>query len=234
MDRILRRWITGIAFATVAAPALPITLGMVDTFQGASSEGWASGVINPTPPVVVADGGPDGAGDAFLRLNSSGGFGPGGKLVVFNGLQWAGNYTAAGVSSIAMHLNNLGSTDLSLRLFLESATPGVNSASLDPVALPAGGGWTRVRFAVDPLSLSGPDPGAVLAKVGMLRLYHGSAAAYPGEPISAQLGIDNVTAVPEPGRALLLGTGLALLLALVGPAGRRGRHPHAHRGGPTP
>ena len=43
-----------------------------------------------------------------------------------------------------------------------------------------------------------------------LRIYHGPAAAFPGPPITATLGVDNIglTLVPLPGAA-----GLALLAA---------------------
>ena len=63
----------------------------------------------------------------------------------------------------------------------------------------------------------------MLSGVRELRLTHASTAVFPGEPIVAMLGIDNVSAVPEPGAAALLLTGL---LALAGwrrrPARRSG------------
>src|SRR3972149_6756512 len=77
-----------------------------DNFQDGTLQGWGTGVTNPNPPVVVTDGGPTGAGDAYLRLTSNGSGQAGGRLVVFNTGQWTGNYTTSGVSHISMYMNN--------------------------------------------------------------------------------------------------------------------------------
>ena len=58
------------------------------------------------------------------------------------------------------------------------------------------------------------NPAAALPGVQQLRLFHGSSAAFPGEAIAAVLGLDNITAVPEPTAAWLLAPGLAVLLGL--------------------
>ncbi len=52
----------------------------------------------------------------------------------------------------------------------------------------------------------------MLGDVRQLRLFHGSSASFPGEAIAATLGLDNVTAVPEPAAAWLLLPGLAALI----------------------
>ena len=57
------------------------------------------------PPVRVSDGGPGGAGDAFLRVEGNGGSGSGSNLVAFNTDQWSGDYVANNVLAIrAMNL----------------------------------------------------------------------------------------------------------------------------------
>jgi hypothetical protein len=206
---------SALALALASSPsAYAITLGMLDTFEDDTTAAWSDGPLNPLPAAVVSSGGPQGGSDAYLVVTSSGIPGPGGKLVAMNAAQWSGDYIEAGVTVIRMHVNNLGATDLSLRLLIEG--PSILRAfSTAPVALPAGSGWRQVELPVTAAALTGPSAGAVLADVVQLRLYHGVATVYPGEDVLAQLGIDNITAVPEPGAWALLGVGLAVVLMRV-------------------
>jgi hypothetical protein len=190
-------------------PAQAITLGHVDTFEGGSTQGWGSGANNGLPP-TLASGGMQGADDHFLLVSASGVHGPGGKLVALAGDAWTGDFIAAGVNGLTMDLINLGSTDLSLRLYLLGG-PGQSALTLSAASLPAGSGWTHVVFDIAPAALVGSVL-PTLANVSGLRLYHGPDAIYPGTDIAALLGIDNVTAVPEPAATTLL---LAGLLALA-------------------
>jgi hypothetical protein len=191
------------------APAHAVTPGQSDTFAGGVLAGWSNGPNNSLPPLNVASGGPAGAGDAYLLMRSTGTAGAGSRLVAISGPQWGGDYLAAGVAAISMDLNNLGATDLSLRLLVEGA--GASAISTTAFALQSQTGWVRATFALTPDALTGSDPAAVLASVVQLRVYHSSAAAFPGPAIAASLGIDNVTAVPEPGVPAMLAAGLALL-----------------------
>jgi glucose/arabinose dehydrogenase len=158
----------------------------------------------------VGTGGPAGAGDSFLQLTSLGGFGPGSRMVAFLGPQWAGNYSAAQVTALRFDANNFGADDLVLRLSL-SGSAG-SAISTDGVLLPAGSGWTRLTLSLAPGNLSGAN---VLGNVLGLRLFHATTAEFPGETVAARLGIDNVTAVPEPGAALLLCGGLVMLMGTL-------------------
>ena len=201
------------AATTLAASAAlchAVTGGQTDTFEDGSTSGWSSGAANPTPPVNIASGGPGGADDGYLLLTSSGNAGAGGRLVAFSGPQWAGDYGAAGITGIAMDLANFGAGDLQLRLLIDGA-PGVSALTSAAVAVPSGSGWLHVAFAIDPASLIG-SPAATLAGVTRFRLYHGTSASYPGEMVAARLGVDNITAVPEPATGALLAGGLAALL----------------------
>ena len=194
---------------SLATSALALAPGLRDDFQ-TGVQGWSSGPANPTPPLVVASGGPAGAGDSFLRAASSGGAGAGGKLVVFSGPQWAGDYGAAGITAITLELANMGGTDLALRLLFDGPG-GATAITSQVVSLRASSGWQAARFDITPALLLGASAAAVLAGVSQFRLYNGPDAVYPGPLSASLLGIDNVTAVPEPAAAWLLGAGVALL-----------------------
>ncbi len=43
------------------------------------------------------------------------------------------------------------------------------------------------------------------------RIFNSTATDFPGEPIVANLGVDNITAIPEPASAVLLGSSLLAL-----------------------
>ncbi len=202
---------------------MAVTLGQSDTFQDGSTEGWATGTGSSTPPVNVAANGPGGATDKYLLLTASGVFGPGGRLVAFTGPGWDGDYVAAGITGIRMQVNNLGSTDLSLRLLFNS-TSATSAFTTDAISVVAGSGWTTIRFTVTPGALT-VSPGVftstadVMSHVAEWRLYHSVAAGPPpaGAFIAASLGVDNVTAVPEPAEWLSLLAGLALLAFVARP-----------------
>jgi len=195
--------------AVAAGPAGAVQLGQVDDFSGSSLDGWSSGGGNPNPPSAVAGGGPLGAGDAFLQLTANGGS-AGGRLVAFAGPQWAGDYLGAGVTALRMDLRNGGSTDLSLRLMFTDGV-GNRAMSSQSVSLASGGGWVSALFPVGPATLN--SNGGVLSAVTQMTLIHAPVAVFPPSPVVGLLGVDNVTAVPEPGAALLLGGGLVVLMA---------------------
>lgn len=218
----MARWACLAAALTLAQGAAAVTLGQIDDFEDGTTQGWvvgiATGASHPAPPVAVATGGPDGAGDGYLLLTSVGGFGAGSRLTVINATQWAGDYTTSGISGIAMQVNNLGTADLSLRLLFEDpvAGPPTNGAiSSEAILVPAGSGWTSILFPIAPDALTavlGTVDGA-LAHATLMRLYHGADPTFPGETLTAQLGVDDIRAVPEPGTLLLSAFGIAALAA---------------------
>ncbi|MBT3200876.1 MAG: PEP-CTERM sorting domain-containing protein [Phycisphaerales bacterium] len=173
--------------------------GQADDFQDGTTQNWTTGFSNPTPPVNVADGGPQGAGDAFLRVVSSGIGSSGSRPVIFNFTQWTGDYLTAGVDEIRMDLNNSGPNPLVLRLLLDGAGGQFHT---DGVALAVASGWQSATFSVAPGSLisdGGVDSSATMAGVTQLWIYHDpTAGLFPGPKIAAEYGVDNITAFPEP------------------------------------
>lgn len=245
--------LAAVALASVsllpAALGAQVVAGQVDTFEDGTTQSWRVNLIpsmplHPAPPANVATGGPAGTGDNFLQLTAVGGPGgsapaPGSRLAVINfGGQWAGNYTAAGITHIRLDANNLGTSQLFLRLVFEnpaldgSGPPCDFGISATPIALAPGSGWTSLLFPIHgPGGLVGlpggpcgrpTDLNALLANTTALRIIHNPAVSPDGSPVVAVLGVDNIAAVvvPEPSTLLLVGGGL-LLLPLV--ARRRGR-----------
>jgi hypothetical protein len=209
----------------------------VDDFEDGTTQGWTVGTgtipppVNPAPPINVPTGGPAGAGDSFLRLTALGGEGPASRLSVMNLSQWTGDYLAAGITRIAMDVNNFGASDLVLRLlfvnFPDNPGPPTDIAwTLSPVVVPANSGWFSIEFNLSVTNLFAPvgSPGGALSDVDELRLFHNPEPAFGGPgvgapPVVASLGIDNIrAAVPESSGTLpllLLGVGAVGALAHV-------------------
>lgn len=178
-----------------------IVTGQIDDFEDGTVEAWHTSVINPNPATNIPSGGPAGANDHYMRLSSNGSAGAGGKLVAFNGDQWGGDYLAAGVTSIRMMVNNLGATDLVLRLILEDSIDGMSLTTLAPVAVPAGSGWSQVAFSLNAANLTGDIFQTVMSNVVELNLVHSPnviASRSLSPNVVAQLGIDQITALPIP------------------------------------
>ena len=215
--------LSGLCALVISTSALAITPGQIDTFGDGTTLGWFVPGPSAIPPVNILTGGPAGAGDPYLQLTATGGAGPGSRLSVLNDEQWTGNYPAAGIALIRMDVNNFGPADLHLRLLLEDLPdepgPPLNLAlSADAVFIPAGSGWRTIEFPIAAADLLPGGIGTVagaLADVNTLRIFHNPDPAFPGPAIgiptvNAILGVDNITAVPEPAAALLLtGTLLA-------------------------
>jgi hypothetical protein len=212
------------------ASAVPLT---IDDFEDGTTEGWHVGdPSHPAPPVNISTGGPGGAGDAYLQLTANGGQAIGSRLSVLNTSQWTGDFT--GVSGIAMDVNDLGPSDVVLRLLLAHfpdvpGPPTDVAVTLAPVFVPAGSGWTSVFFSLAPdnlIATIGTVAGA-LSDADELRIFHNPAADFPGPPfgpvsVTALVGIDNIQAVPEV-QAVPEPTSVLLVVSGVGAAWRTRR-----------
>ncbi len=192
------RWAVLVAASLVAALASAVTLGQVDDFQDGTLMFWGGGAALTN----VANGGPNGAGDRFLQIQSNGGSGPGSRLATLNTNQWSGDYIAAGVQAVEMHLNNFSAQDLHMRIVVFGPGLATQWTSAQAVVLPAGSGWRRVTFLLTQSALtrvSGTDSYTTcLSNASQLMIRHNVNASSGGDPIAATMGMDNVTAVVGP------------------------------------
>ncbi len=206
--------LVGALAATCAAlsASAQIVSGQIDDFQDGTIMGWTGG----TGPTNVPDGGPMGAGDRFMRLTSAGASGPGSRLGAFNASQWSGDYTAAGVNAVSVDLRNPTDKDLEVRAVLFSSE-GARWTSTTSFALPAMTDWTRTTFSLLEsdltLALGTTSYAALMSNVQSFMLRHDAGAPdSTGEPIEAEMGVDNIEAVPEPVSFAALAVGLGALV----------------------
>ena len=205
-----------LAFLLVAAPVAThaLTLGQIDDFQDGTPQNWGTGA---GPATNIPSGGPGGSSDKYLQFTSSGGGGSDSRMVVFNSSQWQGNYNGAGITGIAMDLDNFSSQPLSIRLALfEGRTAGFVTTT--PVSLGANSGWQHATFTLTSANFtaigSAGDFNTLLSNfTGQLRILDSGSPSLQGDSINATLGIDNVQAIPEPSAFLMVGVGLLMLVS---------------------
>jgi len=205
--------LTSVCFLVASPTVYGATLGQVDDFQGPSLDSWDRGT-------AIAGGGPLGAGDDFLRVNSTGGGGPDSRLITFNQAQWSGDYLTAGITGIQLDVNNTGGTDLLLRVvFGDSTKPNAGGswyASTAGVPVLVASGWLNVFLPIESADLTlveGADSYAdVMSSVTTMRILSSAVPAARGDRLDATLGIDNVTATPEPTTLGLIVVGAAAIV----------------------
>lgn len=196
--------------------AFGIAAGQLDDFEDGTTENWIVGLPDQGTPTNVASGGPDGANDAYMLHLSTGQFGPLGKMVVLNRSQWLGDYTAAGVVAMQLHLRNFGDDALQMRIALIG--DGGVMVTQTPFALPADGEWHHAEFPINASALVGAfDPDATLANVTEMRLLHATSVNHHGDELEAMIGVDNVLAVSAPPPFTLTGAVSRKIHDAVGP-----------------
>lgn len=192
----LRAAVLAIA-STVTCASAGVIVGQVDHFEDGTTMGWGSGANNPNPPVWAPGAGPTGFDDGFLVITGNGMPGPGGQIVAFNSDQWTGDYIAAGVTAISMFVQNFSHISVEIGLRVEG--PGGTFASVAPIVLPSDSFWDVITIPITPDSLSGGgDVLATLSNVTRLRIQDARS------PLEGSIGVDNITAVPEPASIALL------------------------------
>jgi PEP-CTERM motif len=211
-------WVLAIATASLILPTgahAGVVLGQIDDFQDGTLANWTNGPGAPDP-VNITTGGPAGSGDRFLQVTSTGGTGAGSRLVVFNQVQWSGNYTAAGVTLVEMDLKNFTTSTLSMRIGFISGTVGKGSPGLvsNAFSLAADGNWHHAVYALDSTDLNvigSTSISSVLASVSQFRILDATGLSLDGDVIAGQFGADNIHAgpsVPEPSSLALVGASL--------------------------
>jgi hypothetical protein len=192
--------LTLMAFAFISFAQAQITAGYSNNFEDGTTQGWSNGPTSPNPPINIPDGGPNGAGDNFLREVSSGGAGAGSRLVAYNDeTEWTGNYTAANIQSISFHAKNSGTTDLSLRIAMEGGDDTSEMVTNQFVPLPATQtDWILITIPIlasDFTILNGLNTAdEVLADMSDIRIISNPNLEFMGEVIDGSLDLDNITA----------------------------------------
>jgi len=232
MQRTKRtRW-GGLAAAMAlawASNAGALTLPFTEDFA-TDVAGWEDSINDPL--TFVASGGPDGSSFAEAQFNFNGFSSPfGGGPVIFrasasddpSGGAFVGDWAAGGVTALSALVRQ--DTGVDLEFFARVATsfnfPGAVLENADPVIVPSGV-WTEVVWEIPPPDAQCALEGVAtcdeaLASVGNLQLGTNAPASLTSLDQAFSFGIDQVSLVPEPGTATLLGVGLLGLFGLGRP-----------------
>ncbi|MEN3324355.1 T9SS type A sorting domain-containing protein [Mariniflexile soesokkakense] len=174
-----------------------VVAGQIDDFENGTAQSWEEGggsSSSPNPPVNISTGGPNGANDNFLRNVSSGGFGAGSKMIMFNQNQWTGNYT--GQSIVAIKFKAKATTNsLNLRIAFDGT--GGRICTTNAFTITSGSPWTDVTIPIsasDFTLVGGTNISQTLQNVNTMRILSSSSPAWEGAAISATLDIDVIEA----------------------------------------
>jgi hypothetical protein len=211
----IRSSLLTVAAISLLSPAVTLgtTLGQVDTFEDGTAQGWVSAAQNLL-------GGPSGSNDRFLQF-SAGISGLPTNLELFNRLQWSGNYLAAGVTGIEMDLKLISSfvAPVPMRIAIREGTaPAIMTgyASTTPFMLPRDDQWHHVVFSLQDMTgiNAAQSLASDLANVVEFRLLGSTAPSTIGGsfPPLAQIGVDNIRAVPEPSTICLAASAAIALI----------------------
>lgn len=206
----------------MSASALGINGNYIETFS-TGLNGWGGG----SSPTLVPSGGPDGAGDAYLRISSNAGVGNGNLATLNTGANWTGDYagdwSAPGqylILGASARLANFGTEPLSIRaIFFNTATNRYSTAEVAMV--PADGLWRRFDWLFSPVDGSGLEQvgGSVPITTGMhsvtqIMFRHNVLPGAGGDAVTGTLGMDNIRLlpfIPAPATAALMAMGAGVL-----------------------
>lgn len=191
-----------VGIASFASPVLAVSSSELDAF-GVDLDNWSQGSSGGLSR--VSSGGPGGVADSFMRLAADGS-GSHGKLTAFNDAQWTGNYSAAGIGSLAADFKSFdqaGQT-LHMRLALKSDTGNSAGYVTGAFDITNDGNWHHAVFLLDAAHLTavnGAGPlDTFLTGINEVRIVQGATPSVLGDPVVSVVGIDNIQAiaVPEP------------------------------------
>ena len=175
-----------------------VTPNHVDDFEDGTPQDWiinANNVaVDPPLPFNVA-GGPTGN---FLRYETTGNpGGAGSKMVIINqGSNWTGDFTAAGIVAVRMDVN-ITESDVDLRVAFEASDFSA-ICTTNAVSVAAGSGWQTIIIPIqasDFTALGPADINAVLTDVASMRiLSRGPNPGLIGDTIDVTFDADNITA----------------------------------------
>ena len=146
---MLKNTLAALAIFCLAAAAADAAFLIPDDFQDGTTQFWQHGGSSLNPPFVVPDGGPNGSGDAFLQVPSSGiPLVAVGRMVAFNLASWGGDYTALPQTLQFDAINLTDATDFFLRIGVCGG--GGAFISSESFQISAADGWQTNQFSLAP------------------------------------------------------------------------------------
>ena len=177
------------------------TVGNEDDFQNMAdgTMNWTENGISPNPPVRVADGGPLGAGDAYMENAATGTGAAGSRVIVYNQTQWTGDFSGFAGIQFDVRANT---NDLEFRVAMHGA--GGSICSTNSVVVTTADGWTTVTIPISEAEMqtvnsnlgSGTDVGLTLGDVFQVRIISSDLPSFAGDKVNAIMDLDNIVALP--------------------------------------
>lgn len=156
--------------------------------------GWAEPEMSPNPPEAI------GEGQSYLQNESAGGEGAGSNWVMTNTSDsWIGDFEAAGVENITLHIRHSGSESMHFR-FAFSNDNGATYVNTKPMIVKPGDHWQAIHFSLEEEDLSasaGGDIGSIMSSVASVRFLHSADPAWKGEPIASTVQIASILMTGE-------------------------------------
>ncbi|MDG2383232.1 MAG: hypothetical protein P8N76_16300 [Pirellulaceae bacterium] len=188
-----------VAFISFLNLASGAEIGVISDFQSGSAEGWTN--ERALEAIQIKNGGPNGADDKFLFVESTGTSGAGSRMATRNeSTAWEGDYS--GVTAVEVDLMNpTDSPELEMRLVLFGPSVKTQRWTSDlALIVPNDGLWRHYSFPVDEESivrvLGNADYEEMLNDVQFAMLRHDEGrASSRGTAIAATLGFDNIELV---------------------------------------
>ncbi len=187
-----------------------INLGVLSDFEDGTVQGWSG---NGSSPVSnIATGGPAGTGDNFLQFD-------GAVRFATKNTSISGVLDSAVTAFTVDMMRPAGNPSLEMRLVLFGPSTGDRWTSTNEVVVPNDGVWRNYEFSVletDLTRVLGSNTYAnLVASVNRIMFrYDPDPANSTGVAAAGNMGIDNVTAIPEPGQIVLIASLATFIFAI--------------------